>query len=94
VAEVAHTAADVVATAALFGAGSLLLGAVAGWFGGRLGTIAPTMTLPRGGSRGSGRSTTTTTDETRVSGVRRVEARTTAHGPANGGDPRSAGDWV
>ena len=45
--EVADTAADAVSTAALAGAISLLLGAVAGWFGGRMGTIEPTMSLPR-----------------------------------------------
>ncbi len=42
----ANTAADAVSTAALAGAISLLLGAVAGWFGGRMGTIEPTMSLP------------------------------------------------
>jgi hypothetical protein len=48
--EAADTAATAVSTGALIGAVALLLGALAAWFGGRFGTIDPTMTvagLPR-----------------------------------------------
>lgn len=43
--EAADTAATAVSTGALIGAVALLLGAVAAWFGGRAGTIDPTMTV-------------------------------------------------
>jgi hypothetical protein len=42
--QAADTAAKAVSRAALFGAISLLLGAVAGWFGGRMGAVEPTLT--------------------------------------------------
>jgi hypothetical protein len=42
--EAADIAARTVSRAALFSAVALLLGAVAGWFGGRMGTIDPTVT--------------------------------------------------
>lgn len=42
--EAAATAAKAVSRGALIGALSLLLGAVAAWFGGRMGTVAPTIT--------------------------------------------------
>jgi hypothetical protein len=42
--ETADTAAKAVSRGALLGALSLLLGAVAGWFGGRLGAVEPTTT--------------------------------------------------
>jgi hypothetical protein len=44
--EAAATAAKAVSRGALIGALSLLLGAVAAWFGGRMGTVAPTITAP------------------------------------------------
>ncbi len=88
VVQVADTAADAVATAALFGAASLLLGAVAGWFGGRLGTIAPTMTMVRGGTRSPN---TPAPGHSRTAG-RVVENRAPSHSPANGGDPRDQGN--
>ena len=43
-AEVAQATTKVVATGALFGFFALLLGAIASWFGGRLGTVNPTIT--------------------------------------------------
>ena len=42
--EVADTAATAVSRGALFGSLALLLGAVAGWFGGRMGAVEPTIT--------------------------------------------------
>ncbi len=45
--QAADTAAKTVSRAALFGAFSLLLGAVAGWFGGRMGAVEPTLTARR-----------------------------------------------
>lgn len=44
--EAADTAAKAVSRGALLAALSLVLGALAAWFGGRWGTIAPTMTEP------------------------------------------------
>lgn len=46
-AEVAEATADVVSTGALFGFFALMLGAAASWFGGRLGTVEPTITAFR-----------------------------------------------
>jgi hypothetical protein len=43
----ADTAAKAVSRAALFGAISLLLGAVAGWFGGRMGAVEPPLPSSR-----------------------------------------------
>jgi hypothetical protein len=45
--EVADAAAAAVTRGALFGALALILGAVAGWFGGRSGKVEPTLTSPR-----------------------------------------------
>ncbi len=45
--EAANTTADVVSTAALFGFIALVLGAIAAWFGGRFGTVEPTVTAFR-----------------------------------------------
>ena len=42
--EVANATAKIVTRAALIGAISLLLGAIAGWFGGRMGAVEPTLT--------------------------------------------------
>ena len=42
--EAAATATKAVSRGALIGALSLLLGAVAGWFGGRMGAVEPTIT--------------------------------------------------
>jgi hypothetical protein len=42
----AETAATATARASLFGALALLLGAIAAWFGGRLGAVDPTITSP------------------------------------------------
>jgi len=42
--QVADATAKVVSRGALFGSIALLLGAVAGWFGGRLGAVEPTVT--------------------------------------------------
>lgn len=46
-AETANATADVVSTAALFGFIALVLGAIAAWFGGRFGTVEPTITAFR-----------------------------------------------
>jgi hypothetical protein len=43
----AETAATATARAALFGALALILGAIAAWFGGRLGAVDPTITSAR-----------------------------------------------
>lgn len=50
--EAADTAASAVSTGALFGTIALLLGAVAAWFGGRAGTVDPTITSRLMGSVG------------------------------------------
>jgi hypothetical protein len=42
--EAADVAADAIATGALFGAIALILGAIAAWFGGRMGAVEPTLT--------------------------------------------------
>jgi hypothetical protein len=42
--EAAEVTADAVATGALFGAIALILGAIAAWFGGRMGAVEPTLT--------------------------------------------------
>jgi uncharacterized membrane protein YdfJ with MMPL/SSD domain len=42
--EVADATAKAVSRGALFGSISLLLGALAGWFGGRMGAVKPTIT--------------------------------------------------
>jgi hypothetical protein len=63
--QAADTAATAVARGALFGSIALLLGAMAGWFGGRMGAVEPTIT----------RRETTTAAGTRSSGepaVRRL----------------------
>jgi hypothetical protein len=49
--EAADTAASAVSTAALFGALGLILGAVAAWFGGRMGAVEPTITARLGLTR-------------------------------------------
>jgi hypothetical protein len=46
-AEAADAAANVASTAALFGFFALVLGAAAAWFGGRFGTVEPTITAFR-----------------------------------------------
>jgi len=46
--QAADTAARAVSRASLLGAISLLLGAVAGWFGGRMGAVEPTLTARMG----------------------------------------------
>jgi hypothetical protein len=58
--QAADAAATAVSRASLFGALGLLLGAVAGWFGGRMGAVEPTLTarlglMPLGGSSTAGR---------------------------------------
>jgi hypothetical protein len=45
--EAAETAANVISSAALFGFIALVLGALAAWFGGRFGTVEPTITAFR-----------------------------------------------
>src|SRR5216684_4947532 len=47
VTQAADAAAKTVSRAALFGAISLLLGGLAGWFGGRMGAVEPTLTAGR-----------------------------------------------
>jgi hypothetical protein len=42
--EAAEIAAEAVSTGALFGAIALILGAIASWFGGRMGAVEPTLT--------------------------------------------------
>jgi hypothetical protein len=49
--QAADAASSAVSTAALFAAFGLVLGAVAAWFGGRLGTVEPTITARLGLSR-------------------------------------------
>jgi hypothetical protein len=56
--QAADTTAKAASRGAFWGAISLILGAIAAWFGGRLGTIEPTMT---GGLRNVGRSADTIT---------------------------------
>jgi hypothetical protein len=58
VTEVADTAASAVSTGTILGAIGLLIGALAGWFGGRAGAVDPTMTASLLPTR---RVTTTTT---------------------------------
>jgi len=57
--QAADTAARAVSRASLLGAISLLLGAIAGWFGGRMGAVEPTLTARMGltsaGTRRAGR---------------------------------------
>jgi hypothetical protein len=56
--EAAEVAAQAVSTGALFGAISLILGAIASWFAGRMGAVEPTLTVPFGlGSRRHSRTT-------------------------------------
>jgi hypothetical protein len=63
--QVADTAATAVSRGALFGSLALLLGAVAGWFGGRMGAVEPTITArmarnqTTGSPSGYGRTTDT-----------------------------------
>jgi hypothetical protein len=45
--EAADTAATAVSTGALVAFAALLLGAIAAWFGGRIGAVDPTVTAPR-----------------------------------------------
>src|SRR5829696_5083802 len=45
--QAANTAAKAVSRGALFGSLALILGALAGWFGGRTGTVFPTLTDER-----------------------------------------------
>ena len=52
--QAADTAARAVSRASLLGAISLLLGAVAGWFGGRMGAVDPTLTGRMGLMTGAG----------------------------------------
>jgi hypothetical protein len=51
VTQAADTAAKTVSRAALFGTISLLLGGLAGWFGGRMGAVEPTLTARRRATR-------------------------------------------
>ena len=53
----ADQAARVVSRGALFGFFALLLGAVAAWFGGRMGTVSPTITSMFGTTLGGGGTT-------------------------------------
>jgi hypothetical protein len=46
--EAADVAARTVSMGALFGAIALILGAIAAWFGGRMGAVEPTLTAPFG----------------------------------------------
>ncbi|MDQ3558794.1 MAG: PhnA-like protein, partial [Pseudomonadota bacterium] len=46
-ADAADTAASIASTAALFGFIALVLGGIASWFGGRFGTVEPTITAFR-----------------------------------------------
>ena len=49
-------AATVVSRGTLFGVFALVLGAVAGWFSGTTGTVAPTITTATSGGDHGGRS--------------------------------------
>src|ERR671913_692721 len=62
--EAADAAASAVSTAALLGALGLILGAVAAWFGGRMGTIEPTITARLGLGRAEVASSGLTDDRT------------------------------
>ena len=57
--QAADTAAKAVSRTALFGAISLLLGAVAGWFGGRVGAVEPSLTARMTNAVAGTRRTTT-----------------------------------
>jgi hypothetical protein len=63
-AEAADTAATAVSRGALFGALGLILGAVAAWFGGRMGTVEPTITTRFGFGTQPAVGTTTITPAT------------------------------
>ena len=54
--QAADTAARAVSRSALLGVISLLLGAVAGWFGGRMGAVEPTLTARMGLTTAAGRA--------------------------------------
>jgi hypothetical protein len=57
--QAADTAAKAVSRTALFGAISLLLGAVAGWFGGRMGAVESSLTARITNAVAGARRTTT-----------------------------------
>jgi vacuolar-type H+-ATPase subunit H len=62
--EAADAAASAVSTAALFAAFGLILGAVAAWFGGRMGAVEPTITARLGLSRAAATGAEVTGDRT------------------------------
>jgi hypothetical protein len=62
--QAADAAAKGVSRGALFGALGLILGAVAAWFGGRMGTVEPTITARLGLSRAAVSGAEATTDRT------------------------------
>src|SRR5918995_385385 len=75
----ADAASSAVSTAALFAAFGLILGAVAAWFGGRLGTVEPTITARFGLSR------STVTEPVAQTGTTStvVETDRTPHNPSS-----------
>lgn len=82
--EAADTAASAVSRGALFGSVALVLGALAGWFGGRLGAVEPTVT-GRLGLGTTTRGTTTTSSTSTVAGSG-TGSRTTTIVPGAVGD--------
>jgi hypothetical protein len=78
----ADTAASAVSRGALFGALGLILGAIAAWFGGRMGAVEPTITTRMGlGSAGTSTVVERTPDARRQT--------TTSTGTGDGRTPRT-----
>jgi hypothetical protein len=83
--QVADTAATAVSRGALFGSLALLLGAVAGWFGGRMGAVEPTITArmalnqTTGGPIGYGRTTDTVGPRSAIDAVSRRTTQQPRH---------------
>jgi hypothetical protein len=83
--EAADAASSAVSTAALLGALGLILGAVAAWFGGRMGAVDPTITARLGLSRTSVTGSNAGTDHTTI-----VEADRTAGTTSTTGTRRTS----
>jgi hypothetical protein len=83
--EAADVAAKAVSRGALFGSIALLLGAVAGWFGGRMGAVEPTITSRMGLAPLASGPLGSTTRATSASTTAVVDADGTRH-TASGSD--------
>jgi hypothetical protein len=83
--QVADTAATAVSRGALFGSLALLLGAVAGWFGGRMGAVEPTITArmalnqTTGGPIGYGRTADTVGPRSAIDAASRRTTQQSRH---------------